>query len=436
MINLIRKLLILNFLVFFSFPLLAYSSSNFLISQSAFKNYDYPTALSNFSNKEIKLSSTDLLDKAISAVIIEDIDLAHKIASEMLIEDNENQEALIVELVYLYSNKKLNKIKEIQQTLKDKNDLVDFIFFNKNELKDNKTISKSLVDIVVSSFSNAEQASLNYNFLLFYTSLAKIIDNTNDRATLIKGELFQNIEQSKVAEEIFLKIKPSSSYYLEAQRSLAINYSNFLSYDEAQKKIKFLLQKNNDNYELKRILADFYRVEKKFELAISLYDEMINQRQDDLWNIFYRRGICYERLDQWDKAEKDFLTSLDIKPDSANVLNYLAYGWVEREIRLDQSLQMLEAAYKANPESYYIIDSLAWAHFKKNNLNEASRLMEMVIDMAPGEAISLDHLGDIYYSMDRKREAIHFWQQALELAEPEDEIEENVQSKLDKFNAG
>jgi len=436
MINLIRKLLILNFLVFFSFPLFAFSSSNFLISQLAFKNYDYFAALSNFSNKEIKLSSSNLLDKVISAVIIEDIDLAHKIASEMLIEDNENQEALIVELVYLYSNKKFNKIKEIQQTLKDKNDLVDFIFFNNNELKDNKTISKSLVDIVVSSFSNAEQASLNYNFLLFYTSLAKIIDNTNDRSKLIKGELFLNVEQSKVAEEIFLKIKPSSSYYLEAQKSLAINYSNFLPYDEAQNKIKLLLQTNNNNYGLKRILADFYRVEKKFELAISLYDEMINERQDDLWNIFYRRGICYERLGQWDKAEKDFLTSLDIKPDSANVLNYLAYGWVEREIRIDQSLQMLESAYKANPESYYIIDSLAWAHFKKNNLNEAARLMEMVIDMAPGEAISLDHLGDIYYAMNRKREAIHFWQQALELAEPDDDIEEDIHRKLDQFNAG
>ena len=436
MINLIRKLLILNFLVFFSFPLFAFSSSNFLISQLAFKNYDYTAALSNFSNKEIKLSSSNLLDKVISAVIIEDIDLAHKIASEMLIEDNENQEALIVELVYLYSNKKFNKIKEIQQTLKDKNDLVDFIFFNNNELKDNKTISKSLVDIVVSSFSNAEQASLNYNFLLFYTSLAKIIDNTNDRSKLIKGELFLNVEQSKVAEEIFLKIKPSSSYYLEAQKSLAINYSNFLPYDEAQNKIKLLLQTNNNNYGLKRILADFYRVEKKFELAISLYDEMINERQDDLWNIFYRRGICYERLGQWDKAEKDFLTSLDIKPDSANVLNYLAYGWVEREIRIDQSLQMLESAYKANPESYYIIDSLAWAHFKKNNLNEAARLMEMVIDMAPGEAISLDHLGDIYYAMNRKREAIHFWQQALELAEPDDDIEEDIHRKLDQFNAG
>ena len=163
---------------------------------------------------------------------------------------------------------------------------------------------------------------------------------------------------------------------------------------------------------------------------------MIKKNQEDLWDIFYMRGICYERLGNWDKAEKDFLTSLEIKPDSPNVLNYLAYGWVEREIRLDQSLEMLKAAYKANPESYYIIDSLAWAYFKKNNLDEAARLMEKVIDLAPGEAISLDHLGDIYYAMNRKREAIHFWQQALELAEPEDEIEEDVRSKLDKLDAG
>ena len=436
MINLIRKLLILHFLIFFYTPLYAFSSSSFLISQSAFKNHDYLTAISDYSGDDIKLSNTNLLDKVISAVIIEDIDLAHKISSEILLEDSANQEAYIVKLVYLYANKKFKRIKKIHQTSKDKNELVDFIFFNNEELKNNSTISKSLVDVVISSFSSSEQKTLNYNFLLFYTSLAKIIDNTNDRATLIKGELFQNVAQSKVAEKNYLMIEPNSSFYLEAQKSLAVNYSNFLQYDEALIKIKKLLQKNNDHYTLKKILADFYRVNKKFELAITLYSEMVTQQEDDLWNIYYRRGICHERLGDWKNAEKDFLTSLDIKPDSANVLNYLAYGWVEREIRLEQSLEMLEAAYNANPESYYIIDSLAWAHFKKNNLNEAARLMEMVIDMAPGEAISLDHLGDIYYAMGRKREAIHFWQQALELAEPEDEIEEDVSTKLNKFNAG
>ena len=97
---------------------------------------------------------------------------------------------------------------------------------------------------------------------------------------------------------------------------------------------------------------------------------------------------------------------------------------------------MLEEAYEANPSSYYILDSLAWAHYKKNNLEFAAELMEKVIDMAPGEAISLDHLGDIYFSLNRKREAVFFWNQAKDLAEPEDNIDENIVEKLKNYYEG
>ena len=290
--------------------------------------------------------------------------------------------------------------------------------------------------MVSSSYSNNEQSRLNYNFLLFYTSLAKILDPKNDRAMIIKAELFSQVGQDKVASDIYAKIDKESIYYLDAQNSLARHYLFNNTYEEAETKIKSLVENNNNNYSLKKTLGDFYRYNKKYDLALDVYDKMIKENQDDLWNIFYLRGICYEQKDEWDLAEKDFLRSLEIKPGTPNVLNYLAYGWVERNIKLDRSLKMLEEAYKANPDSFYIIDSLAWAHFKKNNLSEAARLMEKVIDIAPGEAISLDHLGDIYYAMNRKREAIHFWQQALELAEPEDEITEDVQSKLDNINAG
>ena len=217
---------------------------------------------------------------------------------------------------------------------------------------------------------------------------------------------------------------------------MAYNYSTFLPFAEAENKILKLLENTNNDYFIKKVLADFYRYEKKYESAKQIYNEMIDLKRDDLWNIYYMRGICYERLKDWNNAEKDFLMSLKIKPDSPNVLNYLAYGWVDRDMKLDKSLEMLKSAYKSNPDSFYIIDSLAWAYFKKNNLEEAARLMEKVIDIAPGEAISLDHLADIYYAMNRKREAIHFWSQALDLAEPDDEIEDNVRKKLDKFNAG
>ena len=121
--------------------------------------------------------------------------------------------------------------------------------------------------------------------------------------------------------------------------------------------------------------------------------------------IYYFRGICYERF-SLDLAEKDFLNSLEIKSDLPNVLNYLVYGWIERNQNIDKALNMLKKAYQSYPESYYILD-ITWAYFKKNNL-KAAELMEEVIVLAPGEAISLDHLGDIYFAMKRKREEFIF----------------------------
>ena len=434
MINLIKKWFFICLLISFNTSVFATSSSNFLISQLAFKNYDYPATLLNFNADKIKLSQDQLLDKAIAAIITEDINLAKDIANKILEKNKNNQEAYIIKISSLFLDKKFNQIKELRDNLDQPNELLDFIFFTNNKLKDGTTISRSLVEIVASSFSNNEQRRLNYNFLLFYTSLAKLIDPKNERTIIIKAELFDQVGQFEVARDTFEKIGKESPYYLDAQSSLAINYLYNSSYEDAENKILSILQNNNNNYSLKNILGDFYRYNKKYDLALSIYNQMIEENRGDVWNIYYMRGICFEQLGDWDIAEKDFLKSLEIKPDSPNVLNYLAYGWVEREMKLDRSLQMLEEAYEANPESFYIIDSLAWAHFKKNNLSEAARLMEMVIDIAPGEAISLDHLGDIYYAMNRKREAIHFWQQALELAEPDDEIEENVKIKLEKFN--
>ena len=186
-------------------------------------------------------------------------------------------------------------------------------------------------------------------------------------------------------------------------------------------------------------LADIYRFEKKYEEAIKYYTKIIdieNSFFSELWRIHYLRGISYERLSKWHLAEKDFLLSLEIKSNSPQVLNYLAYGWLERNQHLDQSIEMLQKAYKANPQSYYILDSLAWGYYKKDQLQKALDLMEEVITLAPGEAISLDHLGDIYFSMKRKREAVFFWKQALDLAKPEDMIINLLQKKISETDDG
>ena len=139
-----------------------------------------------------------------------------------------------------------------------------------------------------------------------------------------------------------------------------------------------------------------------------MYTELIANNSVDTWYMYYLRGIRYERSDKWDKAEKDFIESLKLKRNSPDVLNYLAYGWIERDMKIDESFVMLTDAYNANPDTHYMLDSLAWAYFKKKDYKKAAELMEEVIDMVPGEAISLDHLGDIYFAMNRKKRSCLF----------------------------
>ena len=76
MINFIKKLFFVCLIFLLNTNVLALSSSSFLISQSAYKNYDYSSTLFNFNTDKIKLSQDGLLDKAIASVITEDINLA------------------------------------------------------------------------------------------------------------------------------------------------------------------------------------------------------------------------------------------------------------------------------------------------------------------------------------------------------------------------
>ena len=60
---------------------------------------------------------------------------------------------------------------------------------------------------------------------------------------------------------------------------------------------------------------------------------MLDQRAD--WNIFYQRGIAYERLKEWPKAEPNFRKALELFPNQPQVheLSRLFLGRHEHEPR-------------------------------------------------------------------------------------------------------
>ena len=129
-------------------------------------------------------------------------------------------------------------------------------------------------------------------------------------------------------------------------------------------------------------------------------------------------------------SDKDLLKSLEVNPDDAYVLNYLAYSWLEREYKIDIALQMLEKAYAVRSNDPYIIDSIGWAYYLVDEYDKAENFLKRAVELMPQDPIVNDHYGDILWQLDRKIQARYFWQAVLNLDETEDAMKETIKNKL------
>ena len=101
----------------------------------------------------------------------------------------------------------------------------------------------------------------------------------------------------------------------------------------------------NPNFEHYYELANFYKDNGYYKESIKYYSLALKSIKQDHFlipKILDRRGTSYERLGDWERAEKDLKESLRLLPDQPHVLNYLAYSWIEKRINIDKSLEMLK----------------------------------------------------------------------------------------------
>ena len=185
-----------------------------------------------------------------------------------------------------------------------------------------------------------------------------------------------------------------------------------------------------------KILFDMANITKgleEYETSIVYYNKVLSKislNSESRAEILYRRGSCYERLGQFEKSDKDLLNSLEINPNDAYVLNYLAYSWLERNYKIDTSITMLEKAYKQKKNDPYILDSVGWAYYLVGDLIKAEQFLRKAIKIMPNDPIVNDHYGDILWEMNRKTQAKYFWQSVLNFENTEDDMKEKINIKL------
>lgn len=330
----------------------------------------------------------------------------------------------------------------------DKKDKADEVFLNYKKvnptsmLDANKLEKRKIKNIhEIISDSLFEMAIFFYklhgiNDTYSHLNMSIYLNENFDEARLMLANILESDNQYERARKLYETIPENSPLYLKAVFGIARCYEEMDKFDDGIATLIKLNESRND-IEITAYIADMMLRFKKFEEASKLYDEIITKIEELArrhWVLFYSRGVAYERMGEWEKAERAFFKALELEKDQPETLNYLAYTWLDRGINYKKALEMLEIAFSKRKNSPHIMDSYGWALYKNGDIENALKYMETALDIMPYDPTLNNHLGDIYWDIGRKREAFFQWNHAISFEADETEAAK-IRAKIDAKSA-
>ena len=345
---------------------------------------------------------------------------------------------------YLFKNKNVEAKKIIKNGRKKYNsnllikETENLLLKGKNEKIKSFFNCKNPNDALAEFFyvlANLYSSERNYQLSNFYLKISLFLNKKflTNNALLAENFYYQKKYQlSKKTYKSLKSIGPIYSWY--ASKSIATILLNEkgkkYSVNSLKKEFNSL---SNPNFEHYYELANFYKDNEYYEKSIKYYSLTLKEIKKDHFlvpKILDRRGTSFERLGDWENAEKDLIESLKILPDQAHVLNYLAYSWIDKGINLNEGLEMLKKANQIKKEDGYIIDSLGWAYYAKKDYIEAERFLQRAVELLPFDPIINDHYADTLWMLNRNIQARYIWGNILKLDRVEQKLRDTISKKL------
>ncbi|MBX7249761.1 MAG: tetratricopeptide repeat protein [Caulobacteraceae bacterium] len=276
--------------------------------------------------------------------------------------------------------------------------------------------------------AEAMSANRQVELSMIYMRLALHLDPTLDRGWIVVGDALARQKDDAEAREAWARVTSASIYYDEARTKLIYSLQAERLADEALRLAAEDAHARPANVRAQLTYADMLRAGHHDEEALAVLTRLIEARDVD-WRPRYMRAISLDRLGRWPEAEADLTRALELSPNQAETLNYLGYAWIDRGEKIQEGMALVERAAAGQPRSGAIQDSLAWAHFKLGQYDEAVTLLESAVLLTPADPEVNDHLGDAYWMVGRRNEANFQWRRVLSL-EPTDEQKARAERKL------
>jgi len=104
---------------------------------------------------------------------------------------------------------------------------------------------------------------------------------------------------------------------------------------------------------------------------------------------------------------------LTLDPTNAGAMNYLGYMFADRGVKLDEAHKLISRALELDPGNGAYLDSLGWALFRLNRLDEAATELNKALAKIGKDPTVHDHLAEVYAKQGKMKEAIQQWEASI-----------------------
>jgi tetratricopeptide (TPR) repeat protein len=263
------------------------------------------------------------------------------------------------------------------------------------------------------SFMEADK--LNGSVPGVYYYLGKVYEETQQYSLA----LYNYIKANTLQPDLDLMLHIGYLYGVKKDYDSAMHYFNRASVKEPS---------NSRPYFFKGLLSiwqeDYSAAERNLQQAISL-DEKSE-------TYYFYLAIVMEKMSKIDMAIESLEKAIKYNPQSARAYNYLGYLYADNNMKIDESMSLIQKALDLEPDNGAYIDSLGWAYYRKGNYKVAIEKLlvaeEQLRRANATDPVVYDHIGDAYLKLGKVDNALRYWHKSNDIKKTD-----TIEGKIKKY---
>ena len=250
------------------------------------------------------------------------------------------------------------------------------------------------------------------------------------KARFVLGQLSEK-EQRYNDAIYFYKTIPSGNLYTRANLSIAKILAKKNELTKAVAHLDKMYTTNiKEQREIDTAKARLLHDKGKHSEAIEAIEDSMFLFGDD-HELIYLRSINQAKVNNWREAIINLEGILETQPGNTDILNSLGFILTEYANNYTKAKTHLDKAFKLSPHDPYVLDSLAWYHYKTGNKIAAIQLLNEATAIDDNPSIAA-HYGEVLWNSGEEKEALKVWTQALDSAPDHYEVV-NTMQKFSSF---